>query len=99
MKDEQLNVFRLLQESLQQFRLENIIIGVEFNLYLDPRLDKLDTMPDSHDNPEYRQDILSFLDTENLIDRSRVQNPYAHVFTWFRGKARSRLDFFFFFYF
>ncbi len=83
MKGEQLNVFRLLQESLQQFRLENIIIGGDFNLYLDPRLDKLDTMPDSHDNPEYRQDILLFLDTENLIDILRVQNPYACVFTWF----------------
>ncbi len=40
MKGEQLNVFRLLQKSLQQFRLENIIIGGDFNLYLDPRLEE-----------------------------------------------------------
>ncbi len=67
-KCEQLNVFRLLQEYLQQFRLENMIISEDLNFYLDPKLDKLDTMTDSHDNPEYRQDILPFLDTENLID-------------------------------
>ncbi len=46
-------------------------------------------MPDSHDNSEYRQNILSFLDTENFIDIWRVQNTYAHVSTWFPGKVRS----------
>ncbi len=75
--------------------MENTIIGGNFNLYLNPRMDKLDTMPDSQDNPEYRQNILSFLETDNLIDIWRTLNPYAHIYTWFRRNARSRLNYFF----
>ncbi len=36
-----------------------------------------------------------FLETENLIDIWRTLNPYACIFTWFCGNARSRLDYFF----
>ncbi len=75
--------------------MENTIIGGDFNLYLNPRLDKLDTMPDSQYNPEYRQNILSFLEIENLIDIWRTLNPFACIFMWFRGNARSRLDYVF----
>jgi exonuclease III len=95
MKSEQLNVLKSFQESMQLFTLENSIIGGDFNLYLNPRLDKLDTMPDNNDNPEYRVNLLSFLETENLIDIWRTLNPYSPTFTWYRGTSRSRLDYFF----
>ncbi len=95
MKQQQLDIFPFLQDSIQHFKMENTIIGGDFNLYLNPRLDKLDTLPHSQDNPEYRQNILSFLETENLIDIWRTLNPYARIFTWFHGNARSRLYYFF----
>ncbi len=93
MKQEQLDIFSFLQNSIQHFKLENTIKGGEFNLYLNPRLDKLDTMPDSHDNPVYWENILSFLQTENFTDIWRTLNPYVHIFTSLF--TRSRLDYFF----
>jgi exonuclease III len=92
---EQLSVFRQLLEHLSSFCLENVIIGGDFNLYLNPRLDKLDCMPDSNDNPEYRENILSFLETHDMIDLWRIIHPYKRVFTWHRGDKKSRLDYFF----
>ena len=41
---------------------ENIIIAGDWNLYM-TKLDKLDSMPDTHDNKTYRQHLKSFLDT------------------------------------
>ena len=94
MEKQQLQVFQLFKQSLQAFEQENTIIGGDFNLYLNPRLDKLDTMTDTNDNPLYGDNVLSFLETENLIDIWRSLNPDARTFTWSRGKARSRLDYF-----
>ena len=52
-------------------------------------------MPDSNDNPNYRRDILGYLDVHNLVDVWRTLNPYKRVFTWHRGAKRSRLDYLF----
>jgi exonuclease III len=94
-ENEQIETFHLLCESLQDFKKENLIFGGDFNLHLNPRLDKLDNS-DSGDNPKFRAEILSFLETENLVDIWRVFNPSARIFTWHRGtKQKSRLDYFF----
>ncbi len=52
LKQQKLDTFSFLQDFIQHFKLENTIIGGDFNFYLNPRLDKLDTMPDFQDNPE-----------------------------------------------
>jgi exonuclease III len=91
---EQIIIFKKLQDGIQLFTLENTIIGGDLNLYLNPRLDKLDAMPDTNDNPDYRKNIISFMETEDLVDIWRLLNPYSRIFTWYRGKARSRLDYF-----
>ena len=95
MKHDQLRVFGEFQFALKSFTLENTIIGGDFNIHLNPRLDKLDSMSNTYDNQEYRDQINSLLETENLLDIWRTLYPYKRTFTWSRGKAKSRLDYFF----
>lgn len=92
---EQIRVFKSFQEKYDTFKRDSVILGGDFNLYLNPKLDKPDTMSDSNDNPHYRKEILSFLETEGLVDVWRVLNPDKRFYTWFRGKQKSRLDYFF----
>ena len=91
---EQITVFRSLCSALNDFSLENVLLGGDFNLYLNPRLDKLDSMPETNDNPNYRAEVLSLLESSGYIDLWRTLNPHARIFTWCRGKAKSRLDYF-----
>ncbi len=77
------------------FDTENIIIGGEFNFYMDPELDKQKTMTSRDNNPAYRQDIITLLESLNVADSCRIQNPKTRRYTWHsRGKSL-RLDYIF----
>ena len=73
----------------------NYILGGDWNLYMSLLLDKLDTMPETNDNSEYREHLKSFLEVNNFIDVWRTMHPYKKFFTWHRGEKRSRLDYIF----
>ena len=92
---EQQNVFNEFATHLNCMKNEHTILGGDFNLYMDPRLDKLDNMPENHDNRNYREDIISYLEVNNLVDAWRTVNPDRKFFTWHRGNKRSRLDYLF----
>ena len=92
---DQQNVFNEFTHHLSHMKNEHTIIGGDFNLYMNPRLDKLDNMPEHHDNRNYREDIISYLEVNNLVDAWRTANPDIKFFTWHRGNKRSRLDYFF----
>ena len=72
--------------------MENIILGSDFNLYLNPHLDRIDNMalPTTNDNAEHRNDIciLACLETENLSDIWRILNPLNRSFTFLRSFHR-----------
>ena len=93
-RDQQV-IFQNFMEVLQDNLMEHVIFGGDFNIYLNPRLDKLDTMPDSHDNANYRKDIMSTLEPYNLVDVWRTLNPDQRIFTWHRANKRSRLVYLF----
>ena len=88
-------VFREFINYLEQMQNEHIVLGGDYNLYMNPRLDKLDTMPEHHDNQNYREDITSFLEINNLVDVWRTLHPDEKFFTWHRGNKRTRLDYIF----
>ncbi len=94
-ESEQIYTFQNLSKDLLEFKRENLILGGDLNLYLNPRVDKLDPLLDNNDNLNYRNEILSFLETENRVDIWRVVNPFKKIFTWHRGKQKSRLDYYF----
>ena len=94
-KTEQNNFMKILQDHLSPFENDNLLVGGDFNLYLDPKLDKLDTMTNKNDNHEYRSNLISLLDTMDLSDAWRNLYPLSRHYTWHsRGKS-SRLDYFF----
>ncbi len=63
---------------------------------MNPKLDKLDFMLLTNDNLNYRQEIQSFLETEELLNIWRVINPDTRVYTWCQEYNQlSRLDYLF----
>ena len=76
------------------FTNENFILGGDLNLYLNHRLDRLEDSIDRNDNHNFRTDVLSFMDTNDIVDVWRVINPDRRAYTWHKGNKRSRLDYF-----
>ncbi len=64
-------------------KMKIIIIGGDFNFYLDKTLDKQEGMSEKHDNPEYRKEINSLLESMNLLDIWRIFNPTLRHYTWY----------------
>ena len=56
------NVFKTFTEISETMTTDHYILGGDFNLYLNPRLDKLDSSQDQNDSRNYRADLLSYLD-------------------------------------
>ncbi len=50
-----------IKEELSPFANENIILGVDFNFDMDPKLDKMDNMSGKNDDPIYRKEIIALL--------------------------------------
>ena len=73
----------------------NYILGGDWNLYMSLLLDKLDSMPETNDNTEYRENLKSFLEVNDFVDVWRTMHPFDRTFTWHRGEKRSRLDYIF----
>ena len=75
--------------------MQNIhtILGGDLNLYMNPRLDKMDNSSDHNDNWNFRADVCSFMETNNIVDAWRTVNPDKRCFTWHRAEKRSRLDY------
>ena len=94
-ESEQIEVFRSFTESIELCDNENIFMGGDYNVYLNPRLDKLDNMMETSDNSLYRDNINAYLEVNNLVDIWRILNPDKRYFTWRRGEKKSRLDYLF----
>ena len=92
---EQQDVLAEFTHILDSFDNENIIIAGDYNVYLDQQMDKMDNIRDTNDNNNYRTDLLSYLDVNNLVDAWRTINPTKKCFTWHRGNKRARLDYIF----
>ena len=71
--------FREFTNHLEQMQNEHIVLGGDYNLYMNPRLDKLDTMPEHNDNQHYREDITSYLEITNLVDVWRTLHPLLGI--------------------
>ena len=92
---EQRDVFTRFVKHIDELENEHVIIGGDYNLYLKPRLNKLDDMGDHGDNMSFRIDVESYLETNNMSDVWRTLNPDKRLFTWHRGNKRARLGYFF----
>ena len=57
---QQIQFLKNLSELFSDTDIENLVFEGDWNLYLDPKLDKLDTMPAINDNPNYRRELKAF---------------------------------------
>ena len=92
--NQQVNFFTKLNHQLQEFALENIIIGGDFNCPLSQK-DKIGGNPATRKASVIKQ-IENLCDSHNLCDIWRSTNPNLSRFTW-RNKSlkiQSRLDYF-----
>ncbi len=65
------------------------------NFYIDPQIDKMDSMSNRNDNLTYRKEICALLESMDLTDCFRNIYPDLRRYTWHaRGKS-SRLDYWF----
>ena len=92
---DQIQVLHDFHRDLLQCSLEHTIIGGDYNLCLDITLDKFSNMASGSDNSNFRKEVISFLESLELVDIWRVMNPNQKIFTWHRNKQRSRLDYLF----
>ena len=86
--------FQLLFEHLSVFRSEEIIIGGDFNLVLDPEKDKKGGLARTHKNAlKVIKDLSEDLE---LVDVWRTLNPETKRYTWRQKQPdiHCRLDFF-----
>ena len=96
-KQEQLTFLSYVQNTLIDFLGKTIILGGDFNTYLNPVLDKSGGLKEAMS--ETAKVLLNICDEFGLIDVYRSQNPDGKRYTW-RNKGRaglvqSRLDMFF----
>jgi exonuclease III len=93
-KAEQNKFIKEVKNLLNNYEHHNIIIGGDFNIYFNPKLDKLDTMPNKNDNPVYRNEILSMIESMDINDAWRTLFPNTRRYTWHARGRSSRLDYF-----
>ncbi len=92
-KKEQISFINSLKDKLSSLEQHNLLIGGDLNLYLDPELDKQDSLSNKNDHPEFRREIVSLMESFSLVDCWRVINPKTQRYTWHARNKSSRLDY------
>ena len=86
-----------LREQLLSFLGKKIILGGDFNTYMDPLIDKQGGFQETQSN--YARKLIDLLEEFDLCDIFRLQHPNTPRYTWRNkvkgGLVQSRLDMFF----
>lgn len=90
---EQLETLGKVDQFLGEMSSVNIIVGGDFNCFLDPCLNRNSAGPTPPHTGTYRNKILAFMETWNVCDVWRLRNPGKRGYTFRRGNYASRLDF------
>ena len=90
----QLNFLNVLKKIIIDNDDSSIILGGDFNTYLNPLLDRDGLKPESIS--KYGKELTSLLEEYDLIDIWRILNPTSQRFTWRQKNPfnQSRLDYF-----
>lgn len=91
---QQLQFFEELEDSLAQLQGLNLILGGDFNVILDPKIDKNQVGGGHSQSDPGRNALKSLLDERNMVDVWRMRNPLKRAYKFRRGAYSSRLDFF-----
>ena len=91
-ESEQLVVLGNFIEQLSEFRDLPLLLGGDFNLALDPSMDKRTPSKNDH-SKRYREAVRDFMRAYELVDFWREQNPKMHRYTFHRKKQSTRIDY------
>jgi exonuclease III len=73
----------------------NVFLGGDFNLHLDRNLDTNSDYKFENNNKTFRIAVENFLSENKLVDPARIKYSSKKLYTWFRNKQKSRLDYIF----
>jgi hypothetical protein len=94
-ENEQIMFLHTLRDELVLHEYENIILGGDFNIVLNPCPDKKGGNININRNARYRKELITFIETLSLCDVWRNRNADKFNFTWHCKKTKifCRLDF------
>ena len=75
-----------LQSVIEDYNNPNIIVGGDWNSTRNYALDNLNYLSQNH--PRTTREITSFMETLNLTDGWRVNNPNLKRYTWLQGISK-----------
>ena len=90
-----ISLFEKLEEFVSSNDDKSLVIGGDYNTFIDIDMDRKNGLKDCHKN--IRKIITSMINTNNLMDIWRVQHPNTYKYTWHsntRPVIFSRLDYF-----
>ena len=90
------NFFKGMIKVIEKHATENIVIGGDFNLTMNPAVDRADGVRNNYKSLEI---LNEFICENNMCDVWRTRNPNKRSYTWYKRSNRdhrlaSRLDFF-----
>ena len=90
--------FIQLFKTISKHMTDNVIIGGNFNVTLDPKMDRLDSL---NNNTRAALCLKSCMEELDFVDIWHIRNTDKHRYTWFRHgdnnsriKSASRIDYF-----
>ena len=94
---EQLKLINSLTKILAKYEDTSIILGGDFNLALDPDLDKQGGASVHEESKKVRLNLNTMLENLSLVDTFRLRNPDKKLNTWrsLAKKVSTRLDYIF----
>ena len=94
-QNDQINFIQNIKEKIDEYSGQNLILGGDYNTYLNIELDKKGGKQEQYTN--YNNIIHSMCNELNLVDIWRIRNPIAKIFTRREnsksGLIQSRLDY------
>ena len=91
----QLETLEYVTALIEEYNEYNIILGGDFNMHLNPQMDKSGGKIEEHN--KYREQILTVCEEFNLVDIWRIRNPTSKIFTHREktkiGLVQTRLDY------
>lgn len=92
---DQIEVLEEMNASLDRDEGDIIFIGGDFNVALHDSLDRSGYASPGIPNKSFRSRLSVFLETHDLHDIWRTQNPTTRAFSWSRTEKLARLDYIF----
>lgn len=91
----QVETLEELHETLDPHDAPHLLVGGDFNIAMNPSLDREGYVHENIPNIFFRSELNHFLERVDIGDIWRIQNPTAREFSWSRSGKLARLDYLF----